>query len=305
MKKSFKPLTQEDYDTLKPYYEKYTSDVHDLNLTNLLIWRRRHELHFCEIDGYLWFVYYPNNAFNMMFSEPIGDYNDKEALKQSINHWMAFCTQNGYPLRVRHVSDFFKQFLIDLGLELLIHSKEADFDYIYEAVDLANLSGNKFHKKKNHLNQFIKRYEGRYSIFDLNESNAQAALTAARNWCISNGCGETLDLCHEYHGIHEILTNWKTYAGRGLEGVVIFVDEEPVALTFGEIIPNDTFLVHIEKADSSVQGAYTAINHAMANRVAERCLYINREQDMGIEGIRKAKLSYHPHHLVAKYDINL
>jgi hypothetical protein len=148
----------------------------------------------------------------------------------------------------------------------------------------------------------MKRYEGQYEVAEISESNAEDALAAARNWCISYGCGDTPDLCHEYHGIHEILTNWKLYADRGLEGVLIFVEKEPIALTFGEMIQNDTFLVHIEKADSNIQSAYTAINHAMANRIYNRCLYVNREQDMGIEGIRKAKSSYHPHHLVAKYD---
>ena len=87
-------------------------------------------------------------------------------------------------------------------------------------------------------------------------------------------------------------------------GILIYLDELPVAFSFGEVILNDTFLVHIEKADADVMGAYTAINHALANLAKNSCTYVNREQDMGIEGIRKAKQSYYPVKLIAKYNIN-
>jgi len=112
-----------------------------------------------------------------------------------------------------------------------------------------------------------------------------------------------LDLCYEFQGIFEILSTWGIHEKQGLEGVVIFIDDHPVAVTFGEFIGNDTFLVHVEKADHKVQGIYTAINQVMANQIYARCTFINREQDLGIEGLRKAKLSYHPHHMVKKFDV--
>lgn len=302
MTEQLKALKQQDYEQLKPYYEKYTSDIHDLNLTNLLIWRAKHDLHHMTFGGYLWFVYQPKNPLAMMFSEPVGDYLDEDSLIDATREWLEFCDRFGLPKRLRHVGEAFKTILSKMSLEFSVFPVEADYDYVYVASELARLSGNKFHKKKNHLNQFMKYFEGRYDIQDINVANANAALTAARNWCIASGCGETLDLCHEYHGIMEILTHWRTYEARGLMGTLVLVDHEPAALTFGELIQNETVLVHIEKADSRFQGAYAMINHAFANRVESICVFINREQDMGIEGIKKAKQSYHPHHLVSKYD---
>ncbi len=303
--RSIVPFSSLDVEHLKHYYTYYTSDIHDLNMTNLLIWRKKHDLHWTSIGGYLWYVYTPSDPFNVIFSEPVGDYRDIEALKNAVRLWLQYCDTHGIPRRFRLVGEAFKQILEDMNLIENMIAVEDNFDYCYETTSLATLSGNRYHKKKNHLNQFVKKYEGAYAIQSISEENALDAFQAAKKWCIANGCGEDLDLCFEYNGIQEILNHWAFYQSIGLEGVVIYVDDSPVALTFGEFIPNDTFLVHIEKADQTVQGIYTAINHAMANQVIGRCQTLNREQDMGIEGIRKAKQSYHPSHLVSKYNVNI
>ena len=302
MSPEFVPYSLERMNELKPYYTQYLSEIHDLNLTNQLIWKKKHNLHTLEIDGYLWFVYQPHDPFEMMFSEPVGNYEDLEGLVKATQKFVDFCKENGYALRLRHIGERYKQFLELNGCALASAPIEDDFDYVYEAEAMAKLAGNKYHKKKNHLNQFLKAHVNRYETLTVDETNAQSALEAATNWCISNGCKDSLDLCHEYRGIKKILENWKFFQDYGVEGVLIKVDGEPVAFSFGERIQNDTFLVHIEKADPTYPGAYTAITHAMSNQVVSRCLYLNREQDMGIEGIRKAKQSFHPHHLVPKYD---
>ena len=299
------PFGSTDVEQLKQYYTHYTSDIHDLNMTNLMIWRKKHDLHWLLLGESLWYVYTPSDPFNMSFSEPVGDYTNSEALKTAVREWIAFCEAHHYPLRLRLVGDAFKQVLDEMQLANTVLPMEDNFDYCYNTEELALLSGKKFHKKKNHLNQFLKKYDGIYRISPITVDNAPDAFQAAKKWCVANGCGENLDLCFEFNGIKDVLNHWALYQSRGLEGVVIYVDDSPVALTFGEFIPNDTFLVHIEKADQTVQGIYTAINHAMANQVLGRCRTLNREQDMGIEGIKKAKQSYHPSHLVPKFNIEL
>ena len=298
-----KKFDEAEFAALKKYYDGYDSDIHDLNLTNLIIWEKKHKLHTLELDGYLWFVYLPEDPFNMMFSEPVGDYSNQNALKVATDHWIKYCEEKQYSVRLRHVGETYKTFLMEHDYKIDSIPVTDAFDYCYVTEELANLAGNKFHKKKNHLNQFRKTYQDRYRIEVINPNNADKAFVAAKNWCISNGCGETLDLCFEFNGIHHILTNWEIFQNRGVEGIVIYVDDVPVAFTLGEFIVGETFLVHIEKADQNIQGIYTAINHAMANHVKDRSQYLNREQDMGIEGIRKAKQSYHPQHLVPKYNI--
>ncbi|GAB6109114.1 DUF2156 domain-containing protein [Fusibacter bizertensis] len=310
------PFSPDQYEKLLPYYAKYTSQVHELNLTNLVIWYKKYNLHFVELGGYLWYVYHPEDTDHMTLSEPVGDNQDFTKLNEATTLLFDYFQSRNVNIRFRHVGESFKVFLETFQqskneqasptfkFSLEITTNEDDYDYIYLVEELSSLSGNKFHKKKNHLNQFQKNYADRYRMTPIDETNVEDALTASKNWCIANGCGETYDLCHEYNGIYRILANWQTFSQRGLVGILIYLDELPVAFSFGEPIQNDTFLVHIEKADADVMGAYTAINHALANLVKDRCTYVNREQDMGIEGIKKAKQSYHPVKLIPKYNIN-
>lgn len=301
------PLELNQYDVLKPYYNRYSSDIHDLTLTNLMMWRKKHDLHTLEIGGYLWIVYKPGDPFGTYFSEPIGDYDDLEALTESTRIWRNYCREKGYAPNLRHIGNTYLKILEglseNLGEPIKVIPVNDDFDYCYLSENLATLKGNAYHKKKNHLNQFHRLYDQRYRIEPITPLNAGTAFLAAKEWCVSNGCGASLDLCFEFQGIFEVLSTWEIQESHGMEGAVIFVDDHPVAVTFGESIANDTFLVHVEKADQTVQGLYTAINQAMAYQIYNRCTYINREQDMGVEGLRKAKQSYHPDHMVQKYDV--
>lgn len=318
-----KSFEQKDYERLIPYYKKYASDVHDLTLTNLMMWRHKHDLHTLELGGYLFFAYTPRDYSNCSFSEPIGFTTVKpigyataeplgsygaeqdQALKEALDLWLNLCTENGIVPKFRHVSTEFKTRLSTLGYDFIEIDLVDDYDYCYLTEDLARLSGNRYHKKKNHLNQFYKAYADRYNIVAIDEYHAQFAYIALQRWCQSNGCGADLDLCYEYHAIKEILTDWPMQQSRGLKGSLIYIDEQPVALTFGEQISEETFLVHIEKALPDYSGLYAAINHAMANQVLGQALYLNREQDLGIEGLRKAKRSYLPHHMVPKFNLTL
>ena len=303
IKTEIRPLDPHRYEALKPYYERYNSDIHDLNLTNLMIWRKKHNLHTLELAGYLWIVYKPGDPFGTFFSEPIGDYENIEALDEATRLWRKYCLENGLAPKLRHIGATYLRRLEASGDRLSVLAMADNFDYVYLSEKLATLSGNAYHKKKNHLNQFHKLYDLRSRIEPITVSNAGTAFLAVKEWCVSNGCGDSLDLCYEFQGIFEILSTWESHEKHGLEGVVIFIDDHPVAVTFGEFIGNDTFLVHVEKADHNLQGIYTAINQVMANQIYTRCVFINREQDLGIEGLRKAKLSYHPHHMVKKFDV--
>lgn len=300
MIKPYDPALYQDY--IK-YYANYTSQVHDLNLTNLDIWHESHELHTLEIGGYLYFIYHPDNVFERMISEPVGNYTEINALKDSISELLSLLRAENNPIRFRRISESFKDHLEVFGYTLHITTSEDYYDYCYDLEKLATLSGNAYHKKKNHLNQFRKYYVDRYRIESITPESSNDALTVAQNWCTANGCGDTYDLCYEFAGIKNVLTHWESYATKGLIGSLIYVDDRPVAMSFGERIQNDTFLCHIEKADADITGAYTAINHALVNQVIGQASIVNREQDMGKEGIRKAKQSYHPIELVKKFDV--
>lgn len=303
--KQLQPFNITCYQKLEDYYVSYHTEVHDLNLTNLFIWHKRHNLHYLEMHGYVVYVYYPENPFSCTFSEPVGDYADEKALLEVITQLFDISDQSGIQLSFRHVSERFKLFLEKHLYPFKAVALEDDFDYVYLAEELAHLSGNRFHKKKNHLNQFNKTYTTTSEIVPITVLNALDALDVAQKWCYENGCEGSNDLCFEFQGIQDLMHNWETLSNRGVVGQIIYVAGQPQAMTIAEPLNSDMFLIHIEKARTGFNGIYAAINHAMANVAWPTYTYINREQDMGIEGMRKAKRSYHPHHLVKKYDLHL
>lgn len=301
----FIPMPQDPHQSLSNYYEHFSRDVHDLNLTNLSIWAKRHHLHYIIQEAYLFYVYYPTDKEAICYSEPVGNISDTVGLLSAVKALVAFSRTARIPLRFRRVSSEFKDLILQHFEHVEVSSNEDYFDYCYPTEDLAKLSGNRYHKKKNHLNQFLKKHDGRYTMSAITNENALDALEAATQWCQTNGCKGDYDLCYEFQGISKLLKTWDVQKEYGLEGVIVYVDHNPVAFSLAEPWHQDTLLVHIEKGDTQYPGIYAAVNYAMANQALGRFAYLNREQDMGIEGIRKAKRSYLPSHLVEKFNLVL
>lgn len=171
------------------------------------------------------------------------------------------------------------------------------WDYIYDASELAALSGNRFHKKKNLLNQFIKKYDFVYA--PLGSDQIDQALAMQENWCTWRDC-ESLDtLAAENRAIQRVLTAWGALSG--LSGGTLTVDGQMVAYTVAERFSEDMGLIHFEKANPDFRGAYQAINQQFLVHAGSQYKRVNREQDLGDEGLRKAKLSYHPVDFLKKY----
>ena len=169
-------------------------------------------------------------------------------------------------------------------------------DYVYSTLDLIQLSGRKYHRKKNHLNRFLKNYQFEYR--DLDMELVECFIDMQEEWCQMKECVDKPDLLSEDYAINMALTHFEELDYRG---GAIQIDYKIEAFSLGESLNTDTAVIHIEKANPDIPGLYSAINQFFcSNRWAEK-EYINREQDMGIEGLRKAKESYHPHHMVNKY----
>lgn len=176
------------------------------------------------------------------------------------------------------------------------------FDYIYESEKLISLSGKKLHAKRNFINRFQAEHEGAWSFEEITPENIGECWEMNKAWCAEAGCGEDPSLMEESCAVRNCFEN---FAAEGLSGGLLRVDGRVVAYTMGCPVNSDTFIIHIEKAFSSVAGAYPMINHEFA---AHRCgdfKYINREDDVGDEGLRKAKLSYRPAMLEEKYTVTL
>jgi len=172
----------------------------------------------------------------------------------------------------------------------------AGSDYIYSAQELGELKGRKFEKKRNHLARFKRSYS--YTYEDISPDNLSDCVSISTEWHQSNIAhgGASVDM--EYCALRKAVVN---YEQLGLQGGLIRIEGKPVAFTIGEEINSEVFLLHFEKALDGYDGLYAAINHEYAARHLAKYKYINREEDMGIEGLQKSKMSYHPVFLVEKY----
>ena len=170
-------------------------------------------------------------------------------------------------------------------------------DYVYETEKLATLSGKKLHGKRNHINKFKSMYEDRWSYEKLSKENIEDCFQMALKWRNENGCEDDPEKRGE---ICVTLNSLRLFEELKLTGGVLRIDGDVVAFTLGEPVCSDTFVVHIEKAFAEVQGAYPMINQQFVEHECMAYQYINREEDTGAEGLRKAKLSYRPVFMVEK-----
>ncbi len=174
-------------------------------------------------------------------------------------------------------------------------------DYIYESSDLIQLAGRKYHGKRNHLARFQRTYDWSYE--DITPDNFADCKAVAHAWCVENGgCGKEDGTDDESCAINMA---FRSFDKLKLSGGLLRIEGKPVAFTVGEEINPEVYLLHFEKALSGYEGLYPAINHEYASNCLGQYRYINREEDLGIEGLRKAKLSYNPAILLEKYAVTL
>lgn len=175
------------------------------------------------------------------------------------------------------------------------------WDYIYSVRELCELKGKRFHKKKNLLNQFLKKYDYRFVPFE--PGLVDQALALQNDWCVWRDCESVETLAAENQVIETILTHWEQIDG--LLGGAIEVDNRLVAYTVAEALSADTIMIHFEKGSPGYKGVYQAINQMFLAWLGDRYTDVNREQDLDDPGLRKAKLSYNPSKYIVKHSIVL
>ena len=169
------------------------------------------------------------------------------------------------------------------------------FDYVYQRQDLAELKGKHYQPKRNHVNKFKREYN--FTAEPLTQQAVAECLEFEASWCRVHGYEEDENILNERQAMVYAFEHWERL---GLRGLVIRVEGKVAAFTFGAPINHDTFGVHFEKADIRIDGAYSAVNQFFAASLPEEYVYLNREEDLGIPGLRQAKLSYQPAFLLEK-----
>jgi len=176
------------------------------------------------------------------------------------------------------------------GERVVVAPERGHWDYLYAVSDLVDLPGNRFHNKKNLLNQFLKGYE--FSYVDFRPKLIEQAMAMQEDWCTWRDC-ETSDLlAAENSAILRVLDHWDAFDR--ILGGALFVDNIIVAYTLAEPLSAESLVIHFEKGCPAYKGAYQAINQIFLARSASAFKFVNREQDLDSEGLRKAKLSYNP-----------
>ena len=174
------------------------------------------------------------------------------------------------------------------------HDRDMD-NYIYFSEKLANLSGKKLHSKRNHINNFMKNYN--YEFLTLNDDNLKDVISFLYNW-YEKKMLEDETVINEKNAIENALSYYKEL---GLRGALLKVSDKVIAFSMGDKRNDEMAVIHFEKADTDYVGAYTVINRDFVRNCWSDVKYINREDDMGIEGLRKSKLSYYPDILLEVY----
>lgn len=222
-----------------------------------------------------------------------GDY------KEVIAEMKLYSKNSGFPLRICGVTDSSLQMLNELYPDKFTSLYDRDgSDYIYLRSELAELKGKKFHGKRNHLRRF-NQLDSRFSLIE--ESDFDDCISFIVSDYNSRGeDGANHSAIAEQYAIN---TYFNSFYELGLTGGIIRIDGKIAAVTIGERLNSNTFCTHIEKADRAYEGIYTGICSRFVNACTADYTYINREEDLGIAGLRKSKLSYHPAFLLNKYII--
>lgn len=291
---SFKRIEITDKPVFDQFFLADPPQASEYTFTNLFMWRRKYNTKWSVSHNCL-VVILEQAPGKFMALQPVGLGNKTEAL---IFLCRVLESQDLNPLIGRVTDDFVDMFVDGSRFDLMEDPDNSD--YVYLAEKLIKLSGNKYHRKKNHLNRFIKNFDFQYRNFS--PELIDSVLSLQETWCEFKDCYEDDNLFHEDRAVCDALTHYQTL---GFTGGAILIEGQVQAFSFGEMLNTDTAVIHIEKANPEIDGLYTVINQRFCAAAWTNARFVNREQDLGLEGLRKAKQSYYPHHMVNKWIVQM
>ena len=291
MSSDFTPVSLENMAAYHEFHNASRTRAADYSFTNLWGWAEHYGLEWRFTDKLCWIR---QTKPEVRYWAPMGRWKDVDWTKtDELHSGMEFFR---VPEKLRALWEE------ALPGSLAVNEARGQWDYLYASKDLSNLSGNKFHKKKNLLNQFIKLYPNHvYTPMTLD--CVESVLKMQEDWCNWHECPGSSALTAENTAVFRVLSHWDQLPG--LLGGAITVKGQVIAHTVGEELTPDTLVVHFEKGTTEYKGIYQAINCFFVRDVGEKSEYINREQDLDDEGLRKAKESYNPVDYVRKNTVRI
>jgi len=290
-----KPIEITQKKLFDEYFQKYPPETSEFTFTNLFMWRNYYNFLFLEFKEHLILCSYdylknrkkPINTDSkdyIYFFSPIGPHPDEIVIELFEN--MSNIEVHRVPEEIC-VSLKKNEKFSELNLDCL--EDRNNWDYVYNKDEIINLPGNKYRQNRRWLQKFLNSYNYDFKLLtgDLVEKCKELQL----EWCIMRACTEDESLEAEQEAIYEALNNFDTL---GFSGGLLCVNDKCAAYTFGEMLNESTLVIHIEKAHAEYEGSYQAINNFFLKNCCADAVFVNREQDLGIEGLRRAKESYKP-----------
>ena len=298
----WKEIEITDSDMFNKAFRNINSQASEMSFRYMYMWRKNYNTQFAVINNMLCIVsisrLYPPFAFCPI---PLGEFSP-ESFKETISELRSFFTAKGFKFIFGHVEECMVEVIKkNLNTKFKIIKNEDSSDYIYETGKLITLSGKKLSAKRNHINKFMREY-GDFEYEEITPETAPECMRIFNEWCEKNdSCEcEVPEECEKW-ACSELLNNWSRFPE--LKGALIKIAGRFEAFTIGEMLNDETAVIHIEKGNTDIFGIYPLINKEFVSRTFPHTKYMNREEDMGKEGLRKAKLSYNPIKRLHKYII--
>ena len=289
----FKPVRLDDRAAIERYTMPSGICNCDLAFANMYCWQSVFHSAWAEIDGFLVIRFQIDGGERIGYMQPIGE-GDFAPIIPCLR---GDAHAHGQRLRIIGLTDEGREMIRRMHVgEFAFESDRALEDYIYNADDLRNLTGRRYQPKRNHINRFTAEYPD-YRYEELTPDRFEECMALEREWRKTHE-GHTSELCAEQRAMHRAFEHFDKL---GLIGGCVYVGEQLAAFTYGSAVNNHTFCTHVEKADTEFDGAFTIINKLFAQHLPPHFTLINREEDLGLNGLRQAKLSYHPAYLLHKF----
>lgn len=296
-----------DLDVIKTVAEVNHQFGNEMSAVNLFLYRKKYDTKIAFFDNLLLRQYNIDNQIYFGIPLPLENQTKSrdEKILQGINILISEESAN-------KTGDLDFTFVYEKDLELLNANfpgkvieieKESVFDYIYSRENLGNLLGAKYQKKRNHISRFLRTFP-KAEFHKISKENIEDAWLVEKLWFqAEKEKGEISKSAEQEFGI--IREALDKFFELNLSGGVVYVDGRPVAMTVASLINSKTLDIHFEKGimPYAFEGAYSFINNQFAKM--QGVDFINREEDLGLPGLKKAKLSYYPSEILKKWDVKL
>ena len=298
---NFKAVSLSDKPVFDRYFHEKYYEGSECNFTTLFMWRKGYSIRWAiEEDFFYILAAYDNTPYML---PPYGlSTHSEESFMRAVDRAIEYFSANGTAFSMRGVSSGMVERLERLRPGFFkIEPRREVFDYVYNVKDLMELKGKNYRNKVNHINSFKREYS-QYEYLPLSAELVPECIEYELEWCAQRECEGDLSLLMEREAIMDAL---KHYDQLGFKGGVIKIDGKVEAFTLGEQLNSDTAVIHVEKGNPDIRGIYPIINQEFLRNTWSHMKFVNREEDMGIEGLRIAKESYRPVKLVEKYEVTL